>query len=137
MILFGKVFMNGKFVFKCNLYSILFGDSFTLMGKEMSSFLIVSFLHNAISIMNLSIKDNNIWGVVGISLRIWKYFKSSKSYCHSKNGQWKWVLFSQRLWILNRYVWWPIKQCSIDSFYVATKVLVYMTTLVATQNNKI
>ena len=50
----------------CNLQLILVGDFFTLMGKEMSSLLIVSFLRNALSIIQLRIEDNHILGVVGV-----------------------------------------------------------------------
>ena len=60
----------------CNLQLILVGDFFTLMGKEMSSLLIVSFLRNALSIIQLRIEDNNILGVVGVLFETLKNISS-------------------------------------------------------------
>ena len=60
----------------CNLQLILVGDFFTLMGKEMSSLLIVSFLRNALSIIQLRIEDNHILGVVGVLFETLKNISS-------------------------------------------------------------
>ena len=60
----------------CNLQLILVGDFFTLMGKEMSSLLIVSFLHIVLSIIQLRREDNHILGVVGILFETLKNISS-------------------------------------------------------------
>ena len=60
----------------CNLQLILVGDFFTLMGKEMSSLLIVSFLHIVLSIIQLRIEDNHILGVVGVLFETLKNISS-------------------------------------------------------------
>ena len=46
------------------------------MGKEMSSLLIVSFLRDALSIIQLRIEDNHILGVVGVLFETLKNISS-------------------------------------------------------------
>ena len=46
------------------------------MGKEMSSLLIVSFLHIVLSIIQLRIEDNHILGVVGVLFETLKNISS-------------------------------------------------------------